>query len=211
MLAKNSVAHRITYTSKFTFNHASFELVHATLVLHNQTINFFCIYRPPPSRKNKLSFTLFLEEFPNLLDFSNSITGKTIILGDFNLHFDQPNSPDVSKILESIQMFDLMQTVDKPTHRCGHILDWILHRRNSPNNTCFSSTYIRPLHYRMRLGFVCTKPTNVHLQKKTFFNRQLYINARYKTMSSLHSDFYSRTTRLCFTFIIGQPCSYEQL
>ena len=23
-----------------------------------------------------------------------------------------------------------MQTVDKPTHRCGHILDWILHRRN---------------------------------------------------------------------------------
>ena len=40
VLAKNSVAHRITYTSKFTFNHASFELVHATLVLHNQTINF---------------------------------------------------------------------------------------------------------------------------------------------------------------------------
>ena len=95
VLAKNSVAHQITYTSKFTFNHASFELVHATLVLHNQTINFFCIYCPPPTLKNKLSFTLFLEEFPNLLDFSNSITGKTIILGDFNLHFDQPNSPDV--------------------------------------------------------------------------------------------------------------------
>ena len=89
--------------------------MYATLVLHNQTINFFCIYRRPPSRKNKLSFTLFLEEFPNfcwisefLLDFSNSITGKTIILGDFNLHFDQPNSPDVSQILESLQMFDLM-------------------------------------------------------------------------------------------------------
>ena len=64
VLAKNSVAHRITYTSKFTFNHVSFELVHATLVLHNQTINFFCIYRPPSSRKNKLSFTLFLEEEP---------------------------------------------------------------------------------------------------------------------------------------------------
>ena len=27
-------------------------------------------------------------------------------------------------------MFDLMQTVDKPTHRCGHILDWILHIRD---------------------------------------------------------------------------------
>ena len=27
-------------------------------------------------------------------------------------------------------MFDLMQTVDNPTQRCGHILDWILHRRD---------------------------------------------------------------------------------
>ena len=27
-------------------------------------------------------------------------------------------------------MFDLIQTVDKPIHRCGHILDWILHRRD---------------------------------------------------------------------------------
>ena len=47
VLAKNSVAHQITYTSKFTFNYASFELVHATLVLHNQTINLFCIYTQP--------------------------------------------------------------------------------------------------------------------------------------------------------------------
>ena len=43
MLAKNSVAHRITYTSKFTFNHTSFELVHATLVLHKQTF----LHLPP--------------------------------------------------------------------------------------------------------------------------------------------------------------------
>ena len=42
-----------------------------------------------------ISIYRFLEEFPNLLDFSNLITGKTIILADFNLHFDQPNSPDV--------------------------------------------------------------------------------------------------------------------
>ena len=37
VLAKNSVAHPITYTRKFTFNHTSLELVPATLVLHNQT------------------------------------------------------------------------------------------------------------------------------------------------------------------------------
>ena len=41
VLAKNSVAHQITYTSKFTFIHTSFELVHATLVLHIQTVKIF--------------------------------------------------------------------------------------------------------------------------------------------------------------------------
>ena len=28
-------------------------------------------------------------------------------------------------------MFDLMQTVDKPTYMCGQFLDWILHRRDN--------------------------------------------------------------------------------
>jgi hypothetical protein len=99
--------------------HKPFELVHVTLVLHNQTVNFFCIYRPPRSRMKKLSSTLFLEEFPNLLDFSNSIIGNPIILEDFNLHFDQPNSPKVRTILDSIQMFDLMLNVDKPITYLG--------------------------------------------------------------------------------------------
>jgi len=95
LLAKNSVAHRIKYKSKFTFNHATFELIHATILFKHQTVNIFCLYRSPPSRKNKLSFILFLGEFSTLLEFRNSIAGSPIILGDFNLHFDQPNSPNV--------------------------------------------------------------------------------------------------------------------
>ena len=53
VLAKNSVAHQITYTSKFTFNHTSFELVHATLVLHNQTINFTASTTLHPAAKTR--------------------------------------------------------------------------------------------------------------------------------------------------------------
>ena len=182
--------------------------MHATLVLHNQTINFFCICCPPPSHKNKLSFTLFLKEFPNVLDFSNSITGKTIILGDFNLHFDQPNSPDVSKIRykfdtkNSIQKFDLMQTVDKPTHRCGHILDWILHRRN---DEILRTTHVSHQLTSDHFTIMCNLDLFVPSKLPTFTcKRKLSsIDAKYKTMSSLRSDVYSHTTRLCFTFIIG--------
>ena len=61
ILAQNSVAHRITYTSKFTFNHASFDLVHATFVLHNQTVNVSASTTLHPllkgSKKIKITFT----------------------------------------------------------------------------------------------------------------------------------------------------------
>ena len=67
-------------------------------------------------------------------------------------------------------MFDLMQTVDKPTHRCGHILDWILHRRDDDIlRTTHVSHQLTSDHFTIEcdLKLVCTKPTtNVQLQKK---------------------------------------------
>ena len=47
---------------------------------------------PSIQPKKQVEFHSVLEEFHNLLEFSNSITAIPIILGDFNLHFDQPNS-----------------------------------------------------------------------------------------------------------------------
>ena len=55
-----------------------------------------------------------------------------------------------------------MQTFDKPTHRCGHIIDWILHRYDDDNIQTTHVSHqlkIRPLHYCMQPGFVFTKPT----------------------------------------------------
>ena len=47
-----------------------------------------CVYRPPPSRKNKLTDAMFHDAFPDLLDFCYNLSGKCIILGDMNVHFD---------------------------------------------------------------------------------------------------------------------------
>ena len=41
-----------------------FELVQATLTLQKRSVQFFCLYHPPPSKKNKLSDCMFLEQFP---------------------------------------------------------------------------------------------------------------------------------------------------
>ena len=49
-------------------------------------------------------------------------------MGDLNVHFDRPNDHVTAKVLQLLQMFDLSQAVDVPTHQCGHTLDPIIYR-----------------------------------------------------------------------------------
>ena len=62
------------------------------------------VYRPLPSRKNKLTDAMFHEEFPDLLDVSNNLTGKCITLGDMSVHFDSPKNPCTAELLSSLDM-----------------------------------------------------------------------------------------------------------
>ena len=72
----------LKFTSSFTFDYSSFELVMVILSLSNRSTNFFCIYRHPPNSKNKLSVSLFIEQLPAILEFCYSIGGSVLILGD---------------------------------------------------------------------------------------------------------------------------------
>ena len=64
------------------------------------------------------------------MEYCNTLRGKLIILGDFNIHFDSPSNPLTSKALQIITTFDIVQDVRNPTHRCGHIIDWVLYRES---------------------------------------------------------------------------------
>ena len=87
-----------------------------------------CMYRPPPSRKNKLTDSLFSEQFPDLIDTCNSLRGQICILGDMNIHYDCPDHPLTSKTLDLLYMYNFKQVVTQSTHRRGHILDCIIIR-----------------------------------------------------------------------------------
>ena len=105
----------VTVSTTFPFTHTSFELVQLQLTAPHH-IHFFCLYRPPPSRKNKLTDTVFLSKFPDFLEYCNTLRGKLIILGDFNIHFDSPSDPLTSKALQIITTFDIFQGVEiQPT------------------------------------------------------------------------------------------------
>ena len=117
----------VTITTSFPFAHSSFELVKVTLTAPDH-VHFFCLYRPPPSKRNKPTDALFLTEFPDFLEYCNLQRSTLLILGDFNMHFDCPTNPNTARILDILQTFNLEQAVSPPTHQRGHILDWILYR-----------------------------------------------------------------------------------
>ena len=112
----------LLWTTSLPFCHTSFELIHATLTLTQKTLHFYTLYRPPPDRKNKLTDSLFFEQFPDLLEHCNSLAGNSFILGDFNFHYDCLLNPYTSRLNDLLSMFDLQQSVNSPTHKRGHLL-----------------------------------------------------------------------------------------
>ena len=71
-----------------------------------------------------------MEQFPDLLEYNNSLKGCSLIVGDFNFHHDVPTNTYTSRLIDLLDSFNLCQSVTTPTHRSGHILDWVIHRKD---------------------------------------------------------------------------------
>ena len=79
-----------------------------------------CVYRPPGSCACN-----FQEEFMSFVGFLSSINSLYYIYGDFNIHVDLLVG-DGYKFMTFLDLCDLKQLVNQPTHLHGHILDLIL-------------------------------------------------------------------------------------
>ena len=86
------------------------------------------LYRLPPTRANELTTQKFMSEFADFLDSKIESSGKLIIGGDFNFHWDNPNNPDTKRINDIINSAKFTQHVTGVTHSHGHTIDWILSR-----------------------------------------------------------------------------------
>ena len=129
-IVKNSLKTKVENTP----NYESFECTK----LISSNITFLCIYRPPPSSRNKSSGPDFIEDLQNLIESHIDTTKQLVILGDFNVHFDSINDTTSKKIKSILSSHDLTQLVNSPTHNKGHILDWVV--TNSSNVTDISIT-----------------------------------------------------------------------
>ena len=123
-----AVIHRksivVTLCKGFHFN--SFESIHFVISHGKQTVRTVALYRPPPSAANGLQDSMFHEDFGRLVSLIN--TKNLLILGDFNFHWDEPDNRHTHLLVQLLESANLLQHVMAPTHKNGHILDWILSR-----------------------------------------------------------------------------------
>ena len=64
VIFRDTLSTNLTFKTKFDFDHSSFELIQVSVTLPTSALHFMCMYRPPPSRKYKLTDSLFSEQFP---------------------------------------------------------------------------------------------------------------------------------------------------
>ncbi|GFR69581.1 RNA-directed DNA polymerase from mobile element jockey, partial [Elysia marginata] len=88
-------------------------------------MSLVCLYRPPPSKANKLKLLDFLNEIEEHIVSHNVIDKCFVFMGDFNLHYET-DKPEVKFMKELFSEHCMTRHVLSPTHARGHIIDWIV-------------------------------------------------------------------------------------
>ena len=142
---KSTLGSNITLKTNIDFTDTSFEVVQASITLQHNTLHFFCLDRPPPNRRKNLTDSMFTEQLRDLLDYVNNLPGFVCLVGDMNIHFDNPLQ---SLTKQTLSLYSLVQVINKPTHRCGHIIDWVIvrpdddiHRKSTVTDSLESDHY----------------------------------------------------------------------
>ena len=170
---KSTLGSNITFKTKFDLTHTTFEVVQASITLQHNTLHFFCLYRPPPNRRNNLTDSMFTEQLSDLLDYVNSLPGFVCLVGDMNIHFDNPLQSLTKQTLSTLSLYSLVQVINKPTYRCGHIIDWVIvrpdddiHRKSIVTDSLESDHYCTKSYFNISVS----KPSNLYRTVRNIAN-----------------------------------------
>ena len=106
----------------------SIEYMDLSISSSHSSMRFIVIYRPPPTKANKLTTRMFFDEFHQLLEVLGAVTGNLVVTGDLNFHVDDANDRDAAKFLDLLDSAGLVQRVGGATHKHGHTLDLVITR-----------------------------------------------------------------------------------
>ena len=135
LLYKNLLKFQSQTTIKRKFK--SFEFTDLLMRHSSTSLRIVIVYRPPPSKANQCSLTLFFDEFPVLLGDLVTASGSLLMAGDFNFHVDDVRDPVAMRFTHLLETFNLKQHISESTHRNGHTLDLIITRADE----CIASNF----------------------------------------------------------------------
>ena len=69
-----------------------------------------------------------MEQFTDLLE-SYVACDRLFVVGDLNVHFDNPSDPSTAALNAVLANLSLEQLVNVPAYRRGHTLDWLITNR----------------------------------------------------------------------------------
>jgi len=105
-------------------SYESFEYLEFSLNIKRE-LKICIIYRSPTS-----SIKEFLEDFTYYLNQVTDLNDNFIIMGDFNIHYDNKSNKYSKQFIDILEVFDLKNHINEPTHNKGHTLDLIITRQS---------------------------------------------------------------------------------
>jgi len=105
---------------------STFEVLACSLRSASTSLIHVVVYRPG----SQPITAQFFSDLTTLLETVATYQSQVVLSGDFNVHVDDRSDPHAVQLLELLDMFDLRQSVQHPTHKCGHTLDLIITRQD---------------------------------------------------------------------------------
>ena len=101
---------------------------------------------------------MFTEQLPDL-DYVNNLPRFVCLVGDMNIHLDNPLQSQTKQTLATLSLYDIDQVINKPTHRCGHIIDWVIvrldndiHKKTTVTDSLESDHYCTKSHFNVSVS-----------------------------------------------------------
>ena len=110
-----------------------------------------------PSKINRLKTGTLYEEFSEYLEKLSCASGKVIILGDFNINLFDTNGFTYKQFMVILETFNCVQHIDKSTHNSGHLLDYIITKKDSSGvSNLYVSDFISD-HRALHVSLTCSR------------------------------------------------------
>ena len=126
---------------------------------------------------------MFLEKFTDSLE-SYVACDRLFVVGDLNVHFDNPSDPCTAALNAVLAHLSLEQLVNISTHRRGHTLDWLITNCATDVLDLTVADILLSDHFVISFGLFLRKPGRV---TKKVASR----NIRYVDMYAFRTDLHN--------------------